>query len=62
MERIIITQTFEVDVPRADHHDGTPAAAEVITFSKGMVIEADRIPVGHTAQDWVDKELAKAAE
>ncbi len=61
MEKLIIAQTFHLFIRQGQHEDGTDKPARRATFAKGMVIELDEIPEGHTADDWVAKGLATAA-
>lgn len=60
MDKLIIVQNFKVDVPNAgENPDGTPKAATVVAYTKGMVVAADDIPEGQSADDWIAKGLAK---
>lgn len=56
MEKVIIDANFHIFVSQGE---GKPEAKAL--FTKGMVVAADEIPEGHTAESWVEKGLAKAA-
>lgn len=56
MEKLIIETNFHVFVPQSE---GRPERR--VEFKAGMLVEADDIPEGQTADDWVAKGLAKAA-
>ncbi len=55
MLRVIITENFHVFVSQAGKTDRR------VGFTKGMVVEDDKIPEGQTTDDWIAKGLAKAA-
>ena len=53
---LLILVGFRVSVPR------TPANPKgYIEYMPGMVIVADSIPADQSAQDWIDKDLARDA-
>lgn len=56
MEKVIIEANFHVFVSQ-----GEGKRELKVEFTKGMVVAADDIPEGHTAESWVEKGLAKAA-
>lgn len=51
---LLILAGFRVIVSR--QKDGEPGH---ITYMPGMVVVADSIPADQTAQDWIDKGLAR---
>lgn len=56
MQRVIIVENFHVFVWQGDgKHD------RKVGFTKGMVVEGDKIPDGQSLDDWIAKGLAKAA-
>ncbi len=60
MDKLVILANFKVDVANAGTNpDGTPRASTVVAFTKGMVVAADDIPAGQSADDWIAKGLAK---
>lgn len=61
MDKFIIAANFHVYVGQGKNPDGTDKPDRKVTFSKGMVVDANDIPDGHTADDWVAKGLATAA-
>lgn len=53
---LLILAGFRINAPRS------PAAPKgYIEYMPGMVIVADSIPADQSAQDWIDKGLARAA-
>jgi len=56
MPRCIILANFHVFVA-----DGEGKPDRKVAFTKGVVVEADKIPEGQTTDDWIAKGLAKAA-
>jgi hypothetical protein len=61
MDKFIIAANFHVYVGQGKNPDDTDKPARKVTFSKGMVVDANDIPEGQTADDWVAKGLATAA-
>jgi hypothetical protein len=61
MDKLIIAANFHLFVGQGQNADGTDKPARKVTFSKGMVVDANDIPEGQTAEDWVSKGLATAA-
>jgi hypothetical protein len=60
MEKLVILANFKVDVANpGENPDGSPKAATVVPFTKGMVVAEDEVPEGQSAQDWIDKGLAE---
>lgn len=56
MSRVVIIANFHVFVAQgAGKHDRR------VGFTKGMVVEADKIPEGQSSSDWIAKGLGKAA-
>ncbi len=54
--KIQILANFHVFVP------GDSVDDKRVEFTKGMVVDDANMPVGQSAQDWIEKGLAKAAE
>lgn len=50
--RIKIASNFHVFVPNGERD-------RKVVFTEGSVIEPDKMPADHTAQDWIDKGLAE---
>ena len=57
----MIVENFHVDVEQGKDVAGKERPPIRKYFTKGMVIAVDQLPQGHSAQDWIDKGLAKAA-
>jgi hypothetical protein len=55
-DKLIVETSFHVFVPQGE---GRPERR--VEYRAGMLVEADDIPEGQTADDWVAKGLAKAA-
>ena len=56
MSRVVIIANFHVFVSQ-----GAGKTDRRVGFTKGMVVEGDKIPEGQTTDDWIAKGLAKAA-
>ena len=56
MPRVVIIANFHVFVAQ-----GEGKVDRRVGFTKGMVVEADKIPEGQTTDDWIAKGLAKAS-
>lgn len=54
--RLLILENFSVYIPARDGQ-----REEKCSFSKGMTPDADKLPAGQSAEDWIAKGLAKAA-
>lgn len=61
MDKFMIVANFHVYVAQGKNLDDTDKPDRKVTFSKGMVVDANDIPEGQTADDWVAKELATVA-
>ena len=56
MPRAVIIANFHVFVSQRDGKSDRK-----VGFTKGMVVEGDKIPEGQAIDDWIAKGLAKAA-
>lgn len=56
MRKLIIAANFHVDI---DQGEGKPPVRK--QFTKGMVVDEAELPDGHTAADWIGKDLAREA-
>lgn len=54
MAKLQIVANFLVWVP------AEPGKDRKVEFTKGMVLDADALPAGQSAEDWIAKGLAKA--
>lgn len=61
MDRLIILANFHVDVSNGKDAAGNDKPPTKKAFTKGMVVNIDDLPEGQSADDWIEKELAKAA-
>lgn len=56
---LVILQGFSVFAPRSKRRG---KGEERVRFGAGMVIEEKDIPPGQSAEDWIEKGLAKRAD
>jgi len=55
-DRYVVVSTFNVFVAQGE---GKPERK--VTFTRGLVLDENDIPAGHSAHDWVAAGLVKAA-
>lgn len=58
--KLIVMANFAVMVPNGTDAKGRPIETRK-RYTRGMVLEASKIPEGHTADDWLAKGHVKAA-
>lgn len=54
---LVILQGFAVFAPRADGK-----GEQAVRYGRGMVIDEADVPAGQSAEDWIEKALAKRAD
>ena len=61
METLLILKNFHVYVAQGtDPKSGAQMPDKKVAYSNGMTVEIANLPPGHSADDWVEKGLAKA--
>lgn len=64
--KLLILQNFAVMVPTGTYESGQHAGENKpdrrVPYSKGMVVNEADVPEKQSADDWIEKELAEAAE
>jgi hypothetical protein len=64
--KLLILQNFVVMVPTGKYdsgpHEGENKPDSRVQYSKGMVVDEANVPENQSADDWIAKELAEAAE
>lgn len=61
MEKLLIVSAFKVDVAQGQNIDGTDKPPVTRHYQPGVVVEITDVPEGQSADDWIAKDLAKAA-
>lgn len=60
--KYLINANFHVFVPVPEGADGKPRPEAKKVFGRGQVIDESDIPDGQSAEDWISKGLATAAD